>query len=316
MKNVKLLMNRVVLGTKKYSPELLMGVGIAGVVASTVVACKATLKASDIITEAKEDLEKIKSVAENPEYADRYSEEDLQKDTTILYTQTGLKIAKAYLPAVGLGIASVACLVSSHNVLRKRNLALAAAYTTIDKSFKDYRKRVTDRFGEEVERQIRHNIKAVEIEETVVDEDGNETVVKKTVEVGNINGCSDYARYFDESCAHWDKDPEYNLVFLRAQQQYANDLLRTKGHLFLNEVYDMLGIPRTKAGQVVGWYYNEKNPTGDNYVDFGIYDVNVQSYRNDYANETIGEERRDFVNGYRKSVLLDFNVDGNIWDLI
>lgn len=151
MKNVKLLINRVALGTKKYSPELLMGVGIAGVVASTVVACKATLKASDIIAEAKEDLEKIKSVAENPEYADRYSEEDLQKDTTVLYTQTGLKIAKAYLPAVGLGIASVTCLIGSHNVLRKRNLALAAAYTTIDKSFKDYRKRVTDRFGEEVE---------------------------------------------------------------------------------------------------------------------------------------------------------------------
>lgn len=316
MKNAKLLMNKVVLGTKKHSPELLMGIGVAGIVASTVVACKATLKASDILSEAKDDLEKINSVANNPEYADRYSEEDLQKDKAVLYTQTGLKVAKVYLPAVGLGVASIACLVSSHNILRKRNIALAAAYTTIDKSFKDYRKRVTDRFGEEVERQIRHNIKAVDIEETVVDENGNETVVKKTVEVGDINGCSDYARYFDESCAHWDSDPEYNLVFLRAQQQYANDLLRTKGHLFLNEVYDMLGIPRTKAGQVVGWYFNEKNPTGDNYVDFGIYNTNVSGYRNDYTNDTIGEERRDFVNGYKKTILLDFNVDGNIWDLI
>lgn len=316
MKNAKLLMNKVVLGTKKHSPELLMGIGVAGIVASTVVACKATLKASDILSEAKGDLEKINSVANNPEYADRYTEEDLQKDKAVLYTQTGLKVAKVYLPAVGLGVVSIACLVSSHNILKKRNIALAAAYTTIDKSFKDYRKRVTDRFGEEVERQIRHNIKAVDIEETVVDENGNETVVKKTVEVGDINGCSDYARYFDENCAHWDSDPEYNLVFLRAQQQYANDLLRTKGHLFLNEVYDMLGIPRTKAGQVVGWYYDEKNPTGDNYVDFGIYNTNVSGYRNDYTNDTIAEERRDFVNGYKKTILLDFNVDGNIWDLI
>ena len=314
MKNVKILMNRALLGTKKYSPEILMGVGVVGVVASTVVACKATLKASDIIADAQEDLEKIKMVAEDPKYVDQYSEEDLKKDKTILYTQTGLKIAKAYLPAVGLGVASIACLVSSHNILKKRNIALAAAYTTIDKSFKDYRKRVSERFGEEVERQIRHNIKAVEIEETVVDEDGNESVVTKTIEVGDVNGCSDYARYFDESCAHWDKDPEYNLMFLRSQQQYANDLLRTKGHLFLNEVYDMLGIPRTKAGQVVGWFFDEENPSGDNYVDFGLYNTNVNAYRNTHANDTIGEERRDFVNGYRKSVLLDFNVDGNIWD--
>lgn len=303
MKNVKILMNRALLGTKKYSPEILMGVGVVGVVASTVVACKATLKASDIIADAQEDLEKIKMVAEDPKYVDQYSEEDLKKDKTILYTQTGLKIAKAYLPAVGLGVASIACLVSSHNILKKRNIALAAAYTTIDKSFKEYRKRVTDRFGEEVERQIRHNIKAHEIEETIVDEDGNEKKITKNVETCEIDGYSEYSRFFDDGCTGWEKDAEYNLVFLKAQQQYANDLLRSKGHLFLNEVYDMLGIPRSKAGQVVGWIYDPENPIGDNYVDFGIYDVNKRG-------------SRDFVNGYERTILLDFNVDGNIWDLM
>lgn len=303
MKNVKILMNRALLGTKKYSPEILMGVGVVGVVASTVVACKATLKASDIIADAQEDLEKINMVAEDPKYVDQYSEEDLKKDKTILYTQTGLKIAKAYLPAVGLGVASIACLVSSHNILKKRNIALAAAYTTIDKSFKEYRKRVTDRFGEEVERQIRHNIKAHEIEETIVDEDGNEKKITKNVETCEIDGYSEYSRFFDDGCTGWEKDAEYNLVFLKAQQQYANDLLRSKGHLFLNEVYDMLGIPRSKAGQVVGWIYDPENPIGDNYVDFGIYDVNKRG-------------SRDFVNGYERTILLDFNVDGNIWDLM
>lgn len=303
MKNVKILMNRALLGTKKYSPEILMGVGVVGIVASTVVACKATLKASDIIVDAQEDLEKIKMVAEDPKYVDQYSEEDLKKDKTILYTQTGLKIAKAYLPAVGLGVASIACLVSSHNILKKRNIALAAAYTTIDKSFKEYRKRVTDRFGEEVERQIRHNIKAHEIEETIVDEDGNEKKITKNVETCEIDGYSEYSRFFDDGCTGWEKDAEYNLVFLKAQQQYANDLLRSKGHLFLNEVYDMLGIPRSKAGQVVGWIYDPENPIGDNYVDFGIYDVNKRG-------------SRDFVNGYERTILLDFNVDGNIWDLM
>lgn len=303
MKNVKILMNRALLGTKKYSPEILMGVGVVGIVASTVVACKATLKASDIIADAQEDLEKINMVAEDPKYVDQYSEEDLKKDKTILYTQTGLKIAKAYLPAVGLGVASIACLVSSHNILKKRNIALAAAYTTIDKSFKEYRKRVTDRFGEEVERQIRHNIKAHEIEETIVDEDGNEKKITKNVETCEIDGYSEYSRFFDDGCTGWEKDAEYNLVFLKAQQQYANDLLRSKGHLFLNEVYDMLGIPRSKAGQVVGWIYDPENPIGDNYVDFGIYDVNKRG-------------SRDFVNGYERTILLDFNVDGNIWDLM
>lgn len=303
MKNVKILMNRALLGTKKYSPEILMGVGVVGIVASTVVACKATLKASDIIADAQEDLEKIKMVAEDPKYVDQYSEEDLKKDKTILYTQTGLKIAKAYLPAVGLGVASIACLVSSNNILKKRNIALAAAYTTVDKSFKEYRKRVTDRFGEEVERQIRHNIKAHEIEETIVDEDGNEKKITKNVETCEIDGYSEYSRFFDDGCTGWEKDAEYNLVFLKAQQQYANDLLRSKGHLFLNEVYDMLGIPRSKAGQVVGWIYDPENPIGDNYVDFGIYDVNKRG-------------SRDFVNGYERTILLDFNVDGNIWDLM
>ena len=185
--------------------------------------------------------------------------------------------------------------------MQKRNAALSAAYLTVDKSFKEYKQRVIDRVGEEVEKEIRYGIKAEEVAETVVDEDGNETTVTETVKMMNPNLYSDYARFFDESSPYWQKDPEYNLVFLKAQQQYANDLLKARGRLFLNEVYEMLGIEKSKAGQIVGWVYDPVNPIGDNFVDFGIYDMSK-------------ERVRAFVNGYEPNILLDFNVDGNVWD--
>lgn len=288
---------------QKHSPEILAGVGVVGVVASGVMACKATLKLNDILDECKETRDKIKEVEENPEFEDRYSPEDAKKDLTVNYMQTSMKIAKLYAPAVLLGSASLGCLLASNDILRKRNAALSAAYMTVDKGFKEYRQRVAERFGEEVEKEIRYNIKAQEIETTVVNEDGSEAVVKETVNVMDPNLYSDYARFFDEASPYWQNDPEYNLMFLKAQQQYANDLLKSRGRLFLNEVYEMLGIDKTKAGQIVGWVYNKENPSGDNFVDFGIYDMSK-------------ERVRAFVNGYEPNILLDFNVDGNIWDLM
>ena len=288
---------------QKHSPEILMGVGVVGVVTSTVMACKATMKLNDILEESKETRDKIKEVENNPKYEDKYSPEDAKKDLAINYVQTGMKVAKLYAPAVLLGGASLGCLLASNDILRKRNAALSAAYMTVDKSFKEYRNRVTERFGEEVEKEIRYGIKAEQIETTVVDEDGNETTVTDTVKTMDPNSYSDYARFFDAASPYWQNDPEYNLMFLKAQQQYANDLLRAKGRLFLNDVYDMLGIEKTKAGQVVGWVYDRENPNGDNFVDFGIYDMSK-------------ERVRAFVNGYETNILLDFNVDGNIWNLM
>ena len=295
--------NSVKWNVEKHSPEILLGVGVVGVVATTVTACKATMKLNDILDECVETREKIKEVAENPKYDDKYSEEDAQKDLTINYVQTGVKIVKLYAPSVALGVFSVGCLLGSHNVMQKRNAALSAAYLTVDKSFKEYKQRVIDRVGEEVEKEIRYGIKAEEIETTIQNEDGTETTVKETIKTMDPNLYSDYARFFDEASPYWQSDPEYNLVFLKAQQQYANDLLRAKGRLFLNDVYDMLGIEKTKAGQIVGWVYDPVNPNGDNFVDFGIYDMSK-------------ERVRAFVNGYEATILLDFNVDGNIWDLM
>lgn len=288
---------------KKHSPEILVVAGVIGTVASAVMACKATTKVSGIIDDAKEEISKVHSVMEDENYADKYTEEDSKKDLTIIYAQTGLKIAKLYAPSVILGVLSLGGILASNNILRKRNVALAAAYATIDNSFKDYRKRVVERFGEEIDKQLKYNIKAEEIEETVIDENGEEKKVKTTVDAIDPDTVSDYARFFDAASPYWEKDSEYNLMFLKSQQKYANDLLKAQGYLFLNDVYKALGIDQTKAGQVVGWIYDPENPNGDNYVDFGIYDYD-------------DDRKRAFVNGYEKNILLDFNVDGNIWELM
>lgn len=313
--------NKATLKLKKHSPEILVVSGVVGTVASAVIACKATTKVHNIVEESKEDMHNLHLVAaaaglremEDPTEEDNakialfaakqevkeYSKEDLKKDTTIIYAQTAMKFVKLYGPAVILGALSITGILAGHNITRKRNLALAAAYATVDKSFKDYRSRVVERFGEELDKELKYNIKSKEIEETVTDEKGKEKTVKKTLDVIDPNEISDYARFFDDGCIGWEKDAEHNLFFLKQQQNWANERLQKRGYLFLNEVYEMLGIPATRAGQQVGWIYDKNDPNKDNFVDFGIYDTNRPA-------------TRDFVNGYERTILLDFNVDGNI----
>lgn len=146
----------------------------------------------------------------------------------------------------------------------------------------------------------------IEGDEVKVSHEVTKTDEKKLevkIDKGNRGDFSQYAKIFDESCNGWTKDSEYNKMYLLTQQNYCNDLLRNKGHLYLNEVYevyDILGIPRTKTGQLVGWIYDEENPCGDNFIDFGL-----------------GHERnKDFINGYSRTAFLDFNVDGNIIDMM
>lgn len=301
--NVTRTVHKIGFQLKKHSPEILAVAGTVGVVASTIMACKATTKLHDILEDSKNQVNQVHEVLENKSIpAEKYSEEDGKKDIAVIYTQTTLKVIKLYAPAVILGALSLTSILTSNKILRKRNVALAAAYTAVDKGFKEYRANVIERFGKDLDRELRFNVKAKEIEETVVNENGEEETVKKVVNEATI-GKSEYARFYDDGCKGWEKDPEYNLMFLRHVQDYLNDLLRSRGHVFLNEAYDQLGIPRTKAGAIVGWVYNEKNPVGDNYIDFGIYDPK-------------DEKARDFVNGYERVILLDFNVDGPILDLI
>lgn len=302
MNSVTRTLGKTSLTLKKHSPEILIGFGIVGTIASTVMACKASTKAGEIIDNSKKELEKVREVANNPEYADAYTEKDYRKDLTIVYAKTGMEFVKLYGPAVLLGTASIASILTGHGILRNRLVELSAAYAAVDSGFKEYRGRVVERFGKELDNELKYNIKNKEIDEIVVDDDGNETIAKTTIRTGEP---SEFAKFFDETCTCWDRNADYNLSFLRMRQAEANDKLRLRGHLFLNEVYDMLGMQRTKAGNIVGWIYDPNNPDhkGDDYVDFGIYDL-------------YDENKRAFVNGYEQSILLDFNVDGNIWELM
>lgn len=295
---------------KKHSPEILVVTGVVGTVVGAVMACKATTKVNFILEEAKEHIDivhtgvekgEVKGYLENGEVGMvPYSAEDGQKDLVGVYAKTGLKLAKLYGPSVAVGVASITSVLVGHNILRKRNLALAAAYTVVDTGFKQYRGRVIERFGEQLDKELKYDIKAKEVEETVVDKKGKEKKVTKTIEVADpIAAMSPYTICFDETCDGWERDAEHNKFFLLQQQDYANDKLKARGYLFLNEVYDMIGAKRTKAGQAVGWVYDESNPIGDNYIDFGIFDIHSEANRN-------------FVNGLEKSIWLSFNVDGDI----
>lgn len=297
--NATRLVNKGGFKLRKCSPEILVIGGVLGVVASAVMACKATTKLDEVMEESKEKIEQIHNYVDENGYTERYSADDEKKDLAIVYTQSALKVAKLYAPSVGLGVISIASILGGHNILRKRNIALAAAYKALDKSFKDYRFRLVDRFGKDLDRELLFNTKVKEFETKTVDEDGNEKVEKEMVEVISDEVYSPYAKFFDSGCLGWEKDPELNLMFLRRQEEEANRLLKKRGYMFLNDIYEMLGIPKTKAGQIVGWIYDPENPIGDNKIDFGIYDMNK-------------EKSRDFVNGYERTILLDFNVDGDI----
>ena len=296
MKSVNGVTSKAVMKLKKHSPEILVVAGIAGTVVSAVLACKATTKVAEILDETKGTLDTIHDGMETGAInGQEYTTEDGKKDTVVVYAQTGMKLAKLYGPAIILGTLSITSILASNNILRKRNVALGAAYAAIDKSFKEYRGRVIERFGEQVDTELKYGIKAKKFEEIEVDpETGKEKKVKKTVMVADPNLQSDYAVYFDSKSRNYETNPDYNRMFLKAQQAFANDKLQTRGHLFLNEVLDDLDLPRTPAGQIVGW--TKDGPDG--YVNFRIVEV----------------ERETEDGHHEPTLLLDFNVEGNIWE--
>lgn len=296
MKSVNGVASKTVMKLKKHSPEILVMAGIAGTVVSAVLACKATTKVAEILDETKGTLDTIHEGMETGAInGQEYTTEDGKKDTVVVYAQTGMKLAKLYAPAIILGTLSITSILASNNILRKRNVALGAAYAAIDKSFKEYRGRVIERFGEQVDTELKYGIKAKKFEEIEIDpETGKEKKVKKTVMVADPNLQSDYAVYFDSKSRNYETNPDYNRMFLKAQQAFANDKLQTRGHLFLNEVLDDLDLPRTPAGQIVGW--TKDGPDG--YVNFRIVEV----------------ERETEDGRHEPALLLDFNVEGNIWE--
>lgn len=274
------------LKVQRQSPAILFGVGVVGVVGTVVMASKATLQLNDILEDTSVNLNKANTL-DHPDY----SPEDRVKDKVVIYAQASMKISKLYLPAFCIGVVSIGALTGSHQILSRRNVALTAAYAGAEKSLREYRGRVIDAIGADKESKIWQPVEMVD----AVDADGK----KIKAPVPTAAGGSPYKVLFAEHNPHWNNLAEYNQIFLQAQQNYANDLLRSHGHVFLNDVHEMLGLPRTKAGQIVGWVWNGD---GDNYIDFGIF---ADAY-----------EGKRFASGMQNNVWLDFNVDGNVLDIL
>lgn len=269
---------------KAHLPAILTGAGIVGMGAGTVLACSATVKSLPVVQDAKEDLQKIKVYLDDPEHPE-YTNVEYRKDKTKIVVRTGIDVAKNYiLPTAILGT-SAGCFIGSHRILSKENAAISAAYIALNESYKKYRDRVSRKFGKDKEAECYQGIKA----------DPENGELADDVQIADTNDISVYGRFFDETNPNWKKNPEMNLMFLRSQQNTANDMLHSRGHIFLNEVYDLLDLPRTEAGAYVGWV----DGMGDSFVDFGIYN---------YEDAL----KRDFVNGFERAILLDFNVDGPI----
>ena len=289
---------------KKHEPEILVVAGAVGMVTSTVLACKATLKVADVLEEHKTTVNTIHETAAREDMKEKYTTEDEKNDIRIVYTQTAVKVVKEFAPSVILGGLSLGCMFASNNMLRKRNAALAVAYATIDKSFKEYRGRVAERFGSDVEEEIRLGAKEETITEIEVDpETGKEKKVKKKVKVSDPNLTSDYAMYFDENTsAYYNTCYDFNLSMLRAKEAYWTTMLQMRGYVTLNEVLQDIGVEGHKAGMVVGWFYDKKNPQGDDQVLFNIKEVYVRT----------GDGEHDM----RKTIIIDPNVQGEIYSLM
>lgn len=269
---------------QKNAPHISFGVGAVGVIASTVLACRATLKLEPALDDIKHEIDDVKH---NRDVDDPQRNRDL----AYVYLKSARRMTVLYGPSAISMAASLGLMTHSHIVMDKRNKALMATVAGLTKAYDAYRDRVRAEVGEDRERELYYGVH----EQTVVDAEGNKYTVTDTL--GDPSLISEYARIFDEYSPYWQKDPELNRIFINVQQNYANHLLQSRGHVFLNEIYDAIGIPRSNAGAVVGWLLDGD---GDNYIDFGIY-----------TNDKTG-----FVNGWERSVLLDFNVDGVIYDKI
>jgi hypothetical protein len=282
---------KIALKAQKHSPEILLGVGIVGIGACVVLACKSTMKLEEVIDEHKNAVEKVKKCPEGT------PKKQFDRDIAKVYGKTGVKLVKLYLPSACVGALSVACICGAQGILLKRVAGLTAAYTAVDEAFKDYRGRVVAKYGEDVDRELRYGAKEELVVSAEVDENG-ESKLEHHITIDNTK-YSQYAFFFDPSCSAWEEDPEYNKMYIMAQQEYLNAKLSSTGHLFLNEVYDAFGAQRTSAGAVVGWIKGN----GDGYVDLGLF-----------RGET--EADRRFINGLENVFLLDPNVDGVIFDKI
>lgn len=287
---------------KKNAPKILVGLGGVLSVGAVVAACKATPKAQDILEEAKTELDKIDSVVDKASEGtvSEYTVEDASKDKAIVKAKTAGKLIKTYAPTFIMEGAALGCFFGSHHILTKRNAALSAASLIIENELKDYRQRVVDRFGEEVDKELRYKMVDKEFEEEVVDSKGKTKTVKKTEKVSEYDGHSEFDRWFVDGVPGWDKNAEWNKEYLIQRQKWANRELKINGYLTLNEVYQRIGFIRTTAGASAGWIYDPTRPDEDQ-IDFGLMNI----------------RNADSVNLEAKEWYLHFNIGTtNVWNYV
>lgn len=278
------LAGRAGLVLSKHAPTILTAAGTAGFIGTTILASKATLKVEETVSEETALLVKVHEAHE----AGKLEDKDALHDKVILYTRMTTKLAKLYAPALILGAASIVSLATGHGIMLKRNASLAAAYAAVDQAFKTYKKKVESKFG-----------KDAVIDALVSTAEEDLTKNELTMEaIAAVDGVSPYGVIFDETNNNWSADEDLSMLHLKCQQQYANDILQTRGHIFLNEVYKMLGFPHTPAGAVTGWVKGN----GDDFVDFNIFEGTFEGE----------DEKGRTVTKWA----LDFNVDGVMYDKI
>lgn len=310
MISVKRGVHNVGFQMKKHAPELCLIGGIVGVGAGIVLACIATTKIDKIKEETDEDIDAIKRGVEDGEVFKNdelvpYTKADGKRDIRLTYAKAGLKYARLYAPAAVLTTAALMLIVQGNRIQHRRYAALAAAYATLDKNYSDYRARVRERFGEDLDEEIRYDAKVVQVEEKITGENGKEKKVKKKVTVLNSDAIldDDFTFLFDPAFTpDATGNLDYDEMRVNAAETYAGHQLVAYGRLFMNDILKDLGFETTKAGQVCGWTLNVEDEThkSDGYVSFDTKRVMV-----------------DFGEGdIHESLLLKFNCEGDVWQFM
>lgn len=297
--------NRAKLVVGKHSPEILMAVGTVSIVGGVVMVCKEALNLETIVSENETRREKVNTALEDGwTYGENntpvtYTDKDAQHDKLIITAQTGIKLVRNFAPAAALVTGGIACFFVAHGIMHKRNLALVAAYNALSAEFNDYKKVVDANVDEETATRIKQGIAKAK-------EDNGDVKKGDDICVRDIDATM-YARFFDRDNPNYSRDNDYNMSFICAQERTANRIIERRGHVFLNEVYELYGLPHTKAGAVVGWVLG-KGPNRDGCVDVTATRV--------WRNAATGDTSLTYKDGYDQAILLDFNPDGVILDLI
>lgn len=201
----------------KHSPEILTGIGIAGMITTTVLAVRATPKALDLISEK--------------EYEKRRDLTPMEKVKTAW---------KPYIPAVITGTLSTACLIGANSVNLKRNAALAAAYTLTDTAFREYKEQVVEVLGEKKEQTVHDKVAEKKVKE-------NPPPINEVAIIGKGPSlCLEplSMRYFKTDISTIKKaENEIN----------AKILTDMYGWVTINDFYDELDLPHTETGDALGW---------------------------------------------------------------